>query len=761
MIRSPLKLVLALAGIAISLTACTGDTGPAGPAGALGASGPSGAPGADGLPGPSGPGGATGATGPQGPAGPTPPGPNLPSMVALAYTGATGDLPTYVRGLVGEVASGARTAASAFVAPASTDDLRALAGVQPSVVASWLDPIAYGLTPSTPRFGANNDYIAWFGDGWSAVAGAPPQWNGSGAAGWVWVNHEYVSNGAPSLTAAPTGQNLQLARELARLGVLTNDVTRPFDAASLSTFLREYKKQLGGTWMRLVQDPATLSWQVDLSAPNRRYDATSDTLLTITGTAVGSGAATADDGTALPAGVYPGTASNCSGAQTPWGTVLSGEENPQDIVGDLEPLWSSSNQFVAGRGFDPGADVTFGYAASATSVLGQDPTATAVHAKDLLGYLTEIDPDAPAAEYYGKTAAGAGHRKVGAFGRARWENATFAVDAGWRLPDGKPVVVYAGDDRRSGRIYKWVSTQPYAAGMTKAQARALLDAGTLYVAQFDGLDNATGLKILPAGGGAAVTPTEAARGSGRWLRLSTASTDVAPNAGAGALAAGTTIGDALRSTTWNGIGGFPDDDAMRRALFTAANKIGVMELNRPEDLEWNPLDPSGTPRLYAALTKNGTRPALDQAGLLTAGVAVRPDPYGSIWALEEASPADPSASTTFTYWIAWAGTGGATLHDAANPDNIVVDGHGGVWFGTDGNWGTNGHADAVYYLDLDPAHRAGQAGVTVPTYGLPFRVAAMPSDAEATGPAFTSDMRTLFVNVQHPGEEAFSAWPGR
>jgi secreted PhoX family phosphatase len=323
------------------------------------------------------------------------------------------------------------------------------------------------------------------------------------------------------------------------------------------------------------------------------------------------------------------------------------------------------------------------------------------------------------------------------------------------------VVIYAGDDRRSGRIYKWVSAEPYTAGMTKAQARALLDTGVLYVAQFDGLENATGLRVIPAGGGAPFTPTEASRGQGRWLLLSTSSTDLAPNAGAGTLAAGTTIGAALQDVSWNGLGGFTDDDAVRRALFSASNKIGIMELNRPEDLEWNPRDPSGTPRLYAALTKNGTRTALDQQGLLVPNQPIRPDPYGSIWAIEEASTSDPAASTSFTYWIPWLGTGGATLHDASSPDNLLVDGQGGVWFGTDGNWGTNKVSDGLYYLDLDPAHRAGQPGVTTPTYGLAFRVAAAPSDAEATGPAFTSDMRTLFFNVQHPGEDAVSAWPGR
>jgi secreted PhoX family phosphatase len=352
---------------------------------------------------------------------------------------------------------------------------------------------------------------------------------------------------------------------------------------------------------------------------------------------------------------------------------------------------------------------------------------------------------------------------VGAFGRAHWENATFVTDGQWKLPVGQPMVVYFGDDRRNGRIYKWVSATPVTAGMTKAQLRAMLATGTLSVGQFDGLDNTTGIAILQPGG-PSVRPTEALRGAGRWIHLSTANvTDDAPNAGATpALPAGTKVGAALRSQTWNGIGGFPDDDAVRRALFTASAKVGIMELNRPEDLEWNPNDPSGTPRLYAALTQHNQQTGLGQDGVLGVGITVtRPDRAGSIWAIEEATPATPATSTTFTYWIPWLGTRGAGVQDAANPDNLMVDAAGGLWFGTDGNFGTNGFADALYYLDLDPAHRAGQPGVVTATYGQAFRVAAAPSDAEATGPALSADMRTLFFNVQHPGEDVFSAWPTR
>jgi secreted PhoX family phosphatase len=131
------------------------------------------------------------------------------------------------------------------------------------------------------------------------------------------------------------------------------------------------------------------------------------------------------------------------------------------------------------------------------------------------------------------------------------------------------------------------------------------------------------------------------------------------------------------------------------------------------------------------------------------------DRLGGIMAIEESMPAAPGASDTFTFWVAARGTSGEGPYDFANPDNLMIDGEGGLWFGTDGNFGTNGHADAVYYLDLDAAHRT----TATATYGRAFRIAAVASDAEATGPALSSDQRTLFLSVQHPGEDIWSTWP--
>ncbi|HZO13799.1 MAG TPA: alkaline phosphatase PhoX, partial [Polyangiaceae bacterium] len=397
---------------------------------------------------------------------------------------------------------------------------------------------------------------------------------------------------------------------------------------------------------------------------------------------------------------------------------------------------------------------------STSSEFGRISDPNGRHARDFYGYLVEMDPGKPAGEYEGAVAAGDGHKKLGVMGRARWENTTFAVDGSWKLVANKPIVMYAGDDRRGGRIYKWVSAQSYQTGMTKAQVRALLDDGKLYVAHFAGLDNTTGKTMLAT----SQPPTETQPGNGSWIELSLSSTAVAPNATALSLP-GATVGQALQSLTYNGIGGFANDDAVRRSLFTASNKIGIMELNRPEDVEYNPNDPSGTPRLYVAFTNHTQRVALDQEGKLFDPAQhatlspLRADTVGAIFAMEEATPSDPATSTGFSFFQVWNGTSGDGPWDAACPDNILIDHDGAVWFGTDGNFGVNGHADAVYFLDLDPAHAQGQMGVVEPTYGRAFRILSTPSDAEVTGPAFTSDMRTMFVSVQHPGEEQYSAWP--
>ncbi len=731
------------------------SVGPQGPSGPEGPAGPTGEPGSPGGPGtPGNPGAICVAGGntvnqTEG----VPHGAPLSAMVAMSFcdsagTGAT-NIADYVKALVTRYGQNNLPAGMEFpLAAATTDSVRAIRGLVPNIVIKWLDPLTWDAMSSptvTPRFGSNNDYIAFFGDGWQGT----PYWQGSDSSGWMWVNHEYMSNNRPLATAAPRGQHLTLARFLSYWGTIAGSPTsNAWTASDLSIYTDEYKKQVGGTWMHVLRDPATGAWTLDRSQTAHRFDATDATLIKVTGMDVSP--ATDDTGAPLPPEVVVGTHSNCSGGMTPWGTVMTGEENVGFSYGDLETAWSSGNRFLTGRGFDPGANISFNLAPSPT---GEFTDGTAAHPKDAYGYVVEIDPGQPPGEYYGKTTPGVGHRKVGYLGRAAWENATFAMGPDWKLLPNQPIVIYSGNDRRSGHVYKFVTAGSYTPGMSKAEIRALLDAGKLYVAHFAGLDNTQGRRLV---GGA--TPTEAAPGAGRWVELSTTSTAIAPNAAA--LGAPTkTVGQALTDVSWNGIGGFPTDNDERKALFTASLKIGAMETNRPEDVEYNPI---GTPRIYVAFTNHSGTVALDQNGVLIPPTATQPnrgDRAGGIFAIQEDATATPGSSTTFKYWQAFGGSLAAGRFDAGDPDNITIDASGGVWFGTDSYFDNTGRksADGVYYLDLDPAHKT----TPTPTFGLAFRVAAVPSDAEATAPTFSPNMTTLFFNVQHPGDGEQSSWPPR
>lgn len=772
-----------LMGSSLSLTACDGDVGPTGP---RGADGDDGTPGQPGTPGRDGTPGQPGTPGPVGPGSQGQPGPGavtrapgveagtpLSSVIGLTFrgdlgTGAT-NLAEYVKARVDQVVAG--TLPTPFVFPlssASTDSVRTVPGLYPTTVIKWMDPVTFSKTGA--RFGANVDYIAFFGDGWNAQGNAP-QYQGSGSAGWLWINHEYISGTKPRVGTAPTGQHLDFARFLRNSGTLSNVVTdgTTWQDDVLVTYNKEWKKQVGGSWIRVVQDPATGEWAVDRNAANLRYDATSATLAKVVGMTL-SGVDHDDSGTALPAGVVAGTHNNCSGGQTPWGTIFTGEENAQGVYGDPEGgLWTGKNDWVANApGMKPGAPLAPDFSAPVSGdMVSTDGRSS--HLKDGYGFLTEVDPGQPADLWYGKDASkpGAGHRKMGVMGRARWENAAIVVDAQWKLLADQPIVIYGGDDRRGGRIFKFVTSRPYRAGMTKAETRALLDEGKVYAAHFAGLDNNTGDTLV---GGA--IPTDDKPGQGRWVELSLESADLAPNGEAWGQPT-LTVGTALRDASYNAIGGFTDNDQVRKLLWTAANKVGVMELNRPEDLEWNPKDPSGSPLLYVAFTEHGDPTALDQQGRVATATRGQDgtwaaksrgatdnragDRVGSIFGIREANTAAPASSRTFTFFRVWKGetaaTSAAPEFSAAKPDNLLIDRDGGVWFGTDGNFGVNKVADGVYYLNQNPAHR-GNAN-----FRRAFRVLSMPSDAEATGPAFSADMKTLFVSVQHPGEDQFSVWP--
>ncbi|MBX8463887.1 PhoX family phosphatase [Deinococcus sp. RIT780] len=160
-------------------------------------------------------------------------------------------------------------------------------------------------------------------------------------------------------------------------------------------------------------------WKVVPDARNRRIDALTDIELTgpVRGTAPVKGAT-----------MVKGSVGNCSGGQTPWGTLLTCEEN----VDGYAKAW-------AGSGYE------------------------AMHQ----GWVTEIDPFDPAST----------PKKRTGMGRFRHENVAITV-----APDGR-VVGYMGDDMQDACVYKFVSRGRYNPADRAANLK-LLEDGDLYVANF-------------------------------------------------------------------------------------------------------------------------------------------------------------------------------------------------------------------------------------------------------------------------------------
>ena len=91
----------------------------------------------------------------------------------------------------------------------------------------------------------------------------------------------------------------------------------------------------------------------------------------------------------------------------------------------------------------------------------------------------------------------------------------------------------------------------------------------------------------------------------------------------------------------------------------------------------------------------------------------------------------------------------------SSPDNCAFDNRGRLWIATDQGpaWRRNQIPDGVYACDLAGPGRA-----------LTRLFLSCPMGAEAAGPCFTPDGKTLFLSVQHPGEgstfdDPSTRWP--
>ncbi len=166
----------------------------------------------------------------------------------------------------------------------------------------------------------------------------------------------------------------------------------------------------------------------------------------------------------------------------------------------------------------------------------------------------------------------------------------------------------------------------------------------------------------------------------------------------------------------------------------AAKLVGATPQDRPEDIE---IDPQ-TGAVFISLTKHKERP------------------FGSILKLVE-KDGDPSAQE----FAASTFLAGGPETGFACPDNLVFDPRGNLWMCTD---------IASYEINEPPYDSFRNNGLFhIPMSGMhagvPVQVASAPPGAELTGPTFSPDGRTLFLSVQHPGENSDSTdaldshWP--
>ena len=97
------------------------------------------------------------------------------------------------------------------------------------------------------------------------------------------------------------------------------------------------------------------------------------------------------------------------------------------------------------------------------------------------------------------------------------------------------------------------------------------------------------------------------------------------------------------------------------------------------------------------------------------------------------------------------------------PDNLAFDLSGNLWLTSDMSGSVMNKADGPYMPFKN------NSLFVIPRYGKDagkvIRVASAPRDAELTGPWFAPDGKTLFLSVQHPGEQTTdlnnptSRWP--
>lgn len=647
------------------------------------------------------------------------------------------------------------------------------------------DPIAAGVSAYTNlgtddpatydrRCGDNHDGIEFFplnDDGSVPTVNDVLALRAGNSRGLLAMNHEYVTqqflhqNGHTNMAQGSATQ-----RPL-------NEVQREIRMHGCS--IVEVMKQSGGVFN------ANGTWAVvQNSSYNRRL--TPETSMEVSGPVRGNALLVTKFS---PTGTMTrGTLNNCGTGYTPWGTFLTCEENWagyffRDTTTDnpnrpAKQVTSFTRYGVGGnaaarKGFN---NDRYGWGTQASATAGAMAANAVGSTQDLLdrfnanvlaananldyrnephtyGWIVEIDPYSPSSTPKKRTALGRFAHE------AAVANAPIV---------GQPVAFYMGDDSRGDYIYKFVSTATWTQTDADRQSPGglsfgdrFLDAGTLYAARFN------------------------ADGTGTWLPLTFSNPAVSGFATyafsdqADVLANARLAGDAVGATRmdrpeWGAV-----NPATREIYFTLteANNSAGNTGRRADNID------AANPRFYVdARAATTITTAANNSG----------NTFGHIIRFREAN--NNAGATTFTWDVYLFGSqadadparvnlsGLTTDNDFARPDGLWFSQSTGLgWVQTDDSGAFLDQSNCMMLASVpgsvgDGRVLAAQAasGAAVGSTPAGAQLAATrvgraatstnlrrflvgPRDQEITGVVETPDGRTMFVNVQHPGEDTPNA----
>lgn len=285
------------------------------------------------------------------------------------------------------------------------------------------DPHVQSAESQVKRFGYNNDFVAYLPISKKEKASSH---------GLLIVNHEYASSSLmhPGSPRPSNLSNQQIDTEMAAHGLSVVEVQKHNG---------NWEPNLESTFNRRITPKTRMQFSGPASSHKRLVTAFSKN------------------------GIQAlGTFGNCAGCITPWGTVLTAEENIQAyFMGDAKKTNEYENYKRFGLRGTKSAYSFWGKFHSHWD-LNQHPQA-GLHA----GWIVEIDPLDPNFVPIKRTA----------LGRCKHEGCDVQINK-----DGR-AVVYMGDDQAFEYIYRFVSKDKYIDG-DKIRNMTLLDNGELSVAEF-------------------------------------------------------------------------------------------------------------------------------------------------------------------------------------------------------------------------------------------------------------------------------------